>query len=229
VRSIVLEDEAGGEEELEAASFLSSAPLTETIEMMVPPAPDRVLAACQSLRYLNHIAVNLKVRGAVFPDNWIYIHSEDVRAARIANYRNFSEAMAGGDEFSPLTIEYFALPHEPAWHRSDDELVSMAREDLTGMRIVEPSDIASAFVVRSEKAYPVIEIGHEEPVLTIKSWLDEFDNIVPIGRCGLFRYNNQDHAIATGLVAARRLLGLGPGDPWAVNIDAEYIEGGEVR
>jgi protoporphyrinogen oxidase len=224
-----VQDEAGVDEEVEAVHFLSSAPLTDTIEMMVPPAPDRVLAACRALRYLNHIAVNLKVRGPVFPDNWIYIHSEDVRAARIANYRNFSEAMAGGDEFSPLTVEYFALPEEPTWHRSPDELVSIAREDLARMKIVAPADIASAFVVRSEKAYPVIEIGYEQPVLTIKSWLDEFDNIVPIGRCGLFRYNNQDHAIATGLAAARRSLGLGQADPWAINIDAEYLESGEAR
>ncbi len=45
----------------------------------------------------------------------------------------------------------------------------------------------------------------------------------------MFKYNNQDHAIATGLLAARTALGTGNFDPWLVNIDAEYHEGGEAR
>jgi hypothetical protein len=32
----------------------------------------------------------------------------EVALARIANYRNFSPAMAGTDDLSPLTVEYFA-------------------------------------------------------------------------------------------------------------------------
>jgi hypothetical protein len=58
----------------------------------------------------------------------------------------------------------------------------------------------------------------------VKSWLDDFENLLPIGRSGMFKYNNQDHAIATGLLAARSALGLGKFDPWLVNIDAEYLE-----
>jgi hypothetical protein len=52
---------------------------------------------------------------------------------------------------------------------------------------------------------------------------------MPIGRSGMFKYNNQDHAIATGLLAARTVMGTGKFDPWLVNIDAEYHEGGEAR
>jgi hypothetical protein len=69
-------------------------------------------------------------------------------------------------------------------------------------------------------------MGSQQRVDTIKSWLDRLENFLPIGRCGLFKYNNQDHAIATGLLAARTVLGFGKFDPWLVNIDAEYHEGG---
>ena len=44
----------------------------------------------------------------------------------------------------------------------------------------------------------------------------------------MFKYNNQDHAMATGLLAARTTLGLKRFDPWRVNIDAEYQETGPV-
>jgi UDP-galactopyranose mutase len=79
-------------------------------------------------------------------------------------------------------------------------------------------------VVRSEKAYPVMELGYEQHISIIKSWLKRFTNLLPIGRSGMFKYNNQDHAIATGLLAARMALGIAKCDPWLVNIDAEYLE-----
>jgi protoporphyrinogen oxidase len=86
----------------------------------------------------------------------------------------------------------------------------------------------SAFVVRSEKAYPVIERGFREKIDTIKAYLDQFENLLPIGRSGMFKYNNQDHAMATGLYATRTALGIGRFDPWLVNIDGIYHEGGQI-
>ena len=56
--------------------------------------------------------------------------------------------------------------------------------------------------------------------------IDQFENLLPIGRAGMFKYNNQDHAMATGLLAARTAIGLKKFDPWRVNIDAEYHESG---
>lgn len=40
----------------------------------------------------------------------------------------------------------------------------------------------------------------------------------------MFKYNNQDHAMATGLLAVRTALGIAKYDPWMVNIDGEYHE-----
>jgi hypothetical protein len=59
---------------------------------------------------------------------------------------------------------------------------------------------------------------------TIKAWLDGFENLTPIGRSVMFKYNHQDHAIYTGLLAARRALGLGRYDPWLINNNVEYHE-----
>lgn len=216
-------------ERIEARHFLSSAPLTELLEMMVPPPPPDVLRACRALRYRHHIGVNLEVRGTPFPDNWIYVHSPEVRMARIANYRTFSPAMAAGADVSPLTVEYFASPGDGVWERSDEALIDLAVAELSRMDLTRPADIRDGFVVRSEKAYPIIEQGYERHIATIRGWLAAFENLLPIGRSGMFKYNNQDHAMATGLLAARTVLGLGRFDPWNVNIDAEYHEAAAVR
>ena len=220
---------AGGEErDVTGDFYLCSAPLTEMLEMMDPPPPQDVLTASRSLRYRNHIGVKLDVRGVPFPDNWIYVHAPEVKAARITNYRNFSAAMATERDISPLTLEYFCFPGDDVWEMSERELVALATEELARLGIVAPDRVIGGFIVRSEKAYPVIEKGYEQHVACVRRWLTTFTNLLPIGRSGMFKYNNQDHAIATGLLAARTALGLGKFDPWNVNIDGEYHEAGEA-
>ena len=180
--------------------------------------------AAHALRYRTHIGVNLLVEGSPFPDNWIYVHSSDVAVARIANYRNFSSAMAATPDVSPLTVEYFATPGDVLSLSSDEALIARAVDELCRLRILERDAVKDAFVVRSDKAYPSLEIGHQGHVAILKEWLDQFENLLPIGRSGMFKYNNQDHAMATGLFASRTALGIAKLDPWRVNIDAEYLE-----
>jgi protoporphyrinogen oxidase len=208
--------------------YLSSAPVTELVRQLDPPAPPEVLAAARSLRYRNHIGVNLVVTGAApFADNWIYVHSPDVKMARISSYRNFSRGMAAPGDSHPLTVEYFCFPDDDIWTSSDADLIGRAIAELAAMGITAAPD-CSAFVVRSEKAYPVIERGFRDKIDTIKAYLDQFENLLPIGRSGMFKYNNQDHAMATGLYATRTALGKGRFDPWLVNIDGIYHEGSQI-
>ncbi|MGZ4387339.1 MAG: FAD-dependent oxidoreductase, partial [Gaiellaceae bacterium] len=214
---------------VEAPLFLSSAPLTELIRFFDPPPPPAVLAACSALRYRHHVAVDLEVEGNPFPDNWIYVHSPEFRLARIANYRNFSPEMASAENRSPLTVEYFSFPGDGIWEAPDDELVALATRELQGMKILDPDSVLRSFVVRNERAYPVIERGYDRHIDVIRGWLAGFDNLLPIGRSGMFKYNNQDHAIATGVLAARTILGNGDFDPWLVNIDADYQESAPAR
>ena len=209
--------------------YLSSAPLTELLDQFDPPPPDDVQRAAKGLAYRNHISVQLLAEGeAPFPDNWIYLHSPEVKMARVCSYRNFSAAMAAGPNTHPLTAEYFCFADDWLWKASDAELVDLARREIAAMKLLAGAAIVDAFVVRSPRAYPVIEAGYSEKVATIKAWLDQFENFLPIGRSGMFKYNNQDHAMATGLLAARKALGLGDFDPWRVNIDGVYQEGGEA-
>lgn len=219
-------ESGSGSYETEGRFFLVSAPLTDLVKMVEPEAPEAVLRAARALRYREHIGVNLVVEGQPFPDNWIYVHSAEVALARIANYRNFSPAMAGSDRLSPLTVEYFASPGDEFSNASDAAMMARAVNELCCLGLIEREQVIGSFVVRSDKAYPLMEIGHQAHVATIKAWLDQFENLLPIGRAGMFKYNNQDHAMATGLLAARTAIGLKRFDPWCVNIDAEYHESG---
>ena len=79
--------------------------------------------------------------------------------------------------------------------------------ELSLLGLIERDQVAGSFVVRSDKAYPLMEIGHQTHVATIKAWLDQFENLLPIGRAGMFKYNNQDHAMATGLAGRAHRAG----------------------
>jgi protoporphyrinogen oxidase len=220
--------QGGNEVEVEADNFFSSMPLTDLIDIISPAPPQVIMDACAKLRYRDHMSVQLKYAGHPFPDNWIYVHAREVGMARICDYRNFSRQMTSDDNISPLTVEYFTFKEGPLWGKPDDELIAMAAKEMETMNVASANNVVNGYVVRSEKAYPLIELGYDNHVETLKSWLSNIANLTPIGRAGMFKYNNQDHAIATGMLAARNAMGIGKFDPWKVNIDAEYHEGGKI-
>ena len=66
----------------------------------------------------------------------------------------------------------------------------------------------------------------EKLVEEIRNYLSQFMNLSIIGRSGMFKYNNQDHAIATGLYAARNVIaGKNLIDIWKINSEGIYQEG----
>ena len=217
-----------GRYEVEGGFFLTSNPLTDLIDTMQPHLPPKVLRALSRVA-ISRARWRQSVEGCPFPDHWIYVHSPEVTAARIANYRNFSPDMAAADNVSPLTVEYFSSPGDQFSLATDDALIARAVSELAQIGLIAPDQFHDGFVLRSENAYPVMRTGHQAHVAIIREWLQQFENLLPIGRSGMFKYNNQDHAMATGLLAARTSLGVAQFDPWSVNIDAEYAEAGKAN
>ena len=207
---------------ISADHILFSNPLLNFIKFYNPTVPSNVLTSANKLEYRNHISVHITVDKKLFDDNWIYIHSPDLKMARIADFTNFSDAMSKDGEY-PLTLEYFCFSDEKIWNQDNSEIIEFALDELKKI-FTQEFNVIHSDVTRNPKAYPVIKTGYEEDINVIKDWLATKDNITAIGRSGMFKYNNQDHAMATGLYAVRTLLGEGNFDPWSVNVDGEYHE-----
>ena len=220
--TVSFQDNQGNQKSVETKNIFFSNPLLEFIKIFDHNIPQNVLNAAKSLRYRNHISVHVTVDKKLFDDNWIYIHSPDVKMARIADFTNFSNHMSNEGSY-PITIEYFCFEHEELWNQNNNYLIDFALKELRSIFSNQFNVIHTA-VSRSSKAYPVIETGYQEHITVIKDWLSTLSNITAIGRSGMFKYNNQDHAMATGLYAARTLMGKGNFDPWEVNVDGEYQE-----
>ncbi len=84
-------------------------------------------------------------------------------------------------------------------------------------------------VVRQPKAYPVYDDDYADARANHSraNWRQSFPTLHLVGRNGMHKYNNQDHAMMTAMLSAENILaGRRVYDVWQVNQDAEYHESG---
>ena len=139
--------------EMSGEHFISSMPIDELIIRLDPPASPAVLQAARQLSYRAFVIVGLIVEQAdLFPDNWIYVHSPEVRVGRIQNFKNWSAAMVPDPSRTSLGMEYFCTEGDDTWTMSDAELILLASRELTGLRLGNIRDVMDGVVFRQPKA-----------------------------------------------------------------------------
>ncbi|MBC7256115.1 MAG: NAD(P)/FAD-dependent oxidoreductase [Chloroflexi bacterium] len=206
------------------ASVISSMPLGELVQCLDPPPPEEILTSARALRHRAFLLVGLILEGRdLFPDNWIYVHSPEVTVGRIQNFRNWSEALVPSAEHTSLGMEYFCDEGDALWRQPDEALIALATQELQQLRLADGSRVMDGVVIRQPRAYPIYDAGYRAHVARLRDYLAGFRNVQAIGRNGMHRYNNLDHAMLTGLLAARNVLG-GHYDIWSVNAEAIYGE-----
>ena len=73
-------------------------------------------------------------------------------------------------------------------------------------------------------AYPIIETGYADKINKIRIWTSKIKNFIPIGRTGMFKYNNQDHSILMGLMVEKKITEDKEINLWDINTDYEFQE-----
>jgi hypothetical protein len=218
----------GKVEQVAGTDFISSAPVTEFIKKLNPPPPPPVVEAANQLYYRDFLTVCLIVKkDHLFDDNWIYIHDPNVKVGRIQNFKNWSPAMVPDPGMSSLGLEYFCNEGDELWTAADADLVALGKVELEKIGLAQASDVVDGVVYRVEKSYPVYDSNYRQHLDVIHAYIDGLENFQTIGRNGLHRYNNQDHAMLTGMYAVRNLLFNENHNLWVVNAEQEYHE--EIR
>ncbi len=221
----------GGTETHEAEHVVSSAAMREMIGSLEPPPAPEVAVAARALRYRDFLTVALIVRDrGVFHDNWIYIHDASVRVGRIQNFNSWSPEMVPEPGLACYGMEYFCTEGDGMWERPDAELVALARRELAALGLAAESDVGDGCVVRQRKAYPVYDADYGRHVDVIRGEVaTRYPGLHLVGRNGMHKYNNQDHAMMTAMLTVENIVaGEERYDVWAVNQDAEYHEAGEA-
>jgi hypothetical protein len=110
----------------------------------------------------------------------------------------------------------------------DEQVVSLAKEELGRIGLIDPTKVVDGVKVLVPKAYPMYDSNFEAAVATIETYLKRFENLQTCGRNGLHRYNNQDHSMWTAILATLNIVDGAHHDVWSVNTEAEYLEEGEL-
>ena len=230
---VMYHDQAGEAHKMNATHVISSAPLREMVLNYLRPlvSPPSLIAA-NELHYRDFLIVVLMLKDRnQFSDNWIYIHDKQVDVARIQNFKSWSPDMVPDQSMCCYGLEYFCFKDDKLWSASDADLIAKATNEITRIGLANREDIVDGYVVRQPKAYPVYDKKYQANVDVIYKDLEsKFPTLYLVGRNGMHKYNNQDHAMMTAMLTVNNIIaGKREFDVWQVNQDAEYIETGKTN
>jgi protoporphyrinogen oxidase len=218
--------------------FISTLPVRDLIAFLSPER-EQISTIAQELPYRDFITVGLLVRrmqcrggrgrelpgNGMPPDNWIYIQEPDVRIGRLQVFNNWSPALVADPNFIWLGLEYFCNAGDDLWSMNDGRFIDFAAAELEKIGLIDRQDVIDGTLVRVPKAYPAY-FGAYGEFEKLRTYMDLFSNLYPIGRNGMHRYNNQDHSMlaANGAVTSMVNGGAGKSKIWRINSEDEYHE-----
>ncbi len=230
-------DERTGEvHHYEGDWFFSTMPMRELIQSLDCEVPASVREVSEGLVYRDFITVGLLVDdleiresgkngGGRVKDNWIYIQEPDVKVGRLQIFNNWSPYMVSDPTKSWVGLEYFCNEGDELWELSDEELKTLASEELERIEIIDGSKVRDAVVIRMPKTYPAY-FGTYPRFDELRAWVDDIENLFLVGRNGMHKYNNQDHSMLTAIMAVENILEgrTDKSNLWQVNTEEEYHE-----
>ena len=214
----------GGRRVLAAGHLVSTIPIRELVEAFAPALPPAATEAAAGLRHRDFLVVALVLAGPdPFPDNWLYLHDPEVVAGRAQNFRAWSPDLVPDPAAACVGMEYFCSQGDALWSAPDEALAAQAVDDLGRLGLGPAPRVRAAHGVRVRDAYPIYDDGWRGKVAAIRAALASAPNLQLAGRSGMHAYDNMDHAMLTGLLAARNVLGEAH-DLWAVSAEETYGE-----
>lgn len=132
--------------------------------------------------------------------------------------------MTDNPKRTSLGLEYFCTEGDDLWEMNDVDLIDFALEELEKIGIVSRKHLINGFVVRRNNVYPVYSLDYQESLDVIQEYLSRFKNLQTMGRAGLFRYDNSDHAMLSGIGAAKNYMNKTAYNLWSQGPQQEYLE-----
>jgi protoporphyrinogen oxidase len=208
--------------------IISSMPLSLMVARL-PEVPENIKQAANSLKFRNTIIVYLNVQAKdLFPDNWLYVHSADLRMGRLTNFRNWIPQINGKEQSTICALEYWCYDEDDFWKWDDAKLIALGKEELRKTGLIGNAEISDGSVYRIHRCYPVYGTGYKETLKPVEDYVSSIENLHVIGRYGAFKYNNQDHSILMGLLAAENILKGTKHNLWEINTDYDSYQESSV-
>ena len=224
-------DAQGREILLPCSHCISSMPLRDLIRQLGDGVPEPVRQVAEGLVYRDFMTVGVLSKrlgntrdGQPLQDNWIYVQEPDVFVGRIQLFHNWSPWLVADKSKFWLGMEYFASEGDQLWTMPDEEFTALAVRELVKLGFVRAEDVEDTVLLRVPKAYPAY-FGSYGRVGEIQTFLDGIENLYPVGRNGMHRYNNMDHSMLSAMRTVDCISGHGEKSAiWKINAEQEYHE-----
>ena len=212
--------------EIPVHRLVSSIPIGLFINLLDPPAPEKIIAAANKLKFRSQVYLFVTInKKRLTKDQWIYFPSLGFPIGRISEMKNFSDKMAPPDKTS-LFVEFFCWEGDDIWKMSKGRLFEITIKNLEKIGLLKRSNVINYYYFKKEYVYPVYDLQYKKNLKVIQNYLDEFSNLIYIGRPGRFKYTNQDHSLEMGILAARSIITKKRLNVENVGAEKEYFEKG---
>jgi protoporphyrinogen oxidase len=217
------------ETEFEFDHLISTMPI-DTFYNTFKNSTNKILNALSHLTFRNTIVVYVKVPNEnIFIDQWLYIQDKDIQSGRITNFNNWVPEIINNQNGTILALEYWCYENDIIWSCKDEFLYNIVKNDLLNCKFIKSKDeILDFHKIKINKCYPVYKDNYKDYLEVIKDFSNTFENIQLIGRYGSFKYNNQDHSILMGYLAAKNIENNENNNIWDINTDYEYHESSSI-
>jgi protoporphyrinogen oxidase len=214
-----------GDEKVELFDeIISTMPFTDLVGQLAD-LPKEIAHLSAKLKYRNTVMVYLNVESVdLFEDNWLYVHSADLQMGRVTNFRNWIPELYGKNKTSILALEYWCYDEDDFWNLSDEEYIRLAKEEIQKAGLVKGQPIHDGYVYKIHRSYPTYHKGYKKDLQPIEEYLQAITGLQCIGRYGAFKYNNQDHSLLMGILAAENIIDNAKHNLWTVNTDYDAYQ-----
>jgi protoporphyrinogen oxidase len=181
---------------LDADYVISTIPLNSIIKKI--NAPDYVAEAGNNLKYKDtNIIYFILNKERAIKENWIFFPEKKFLFNRISEQKSFSSYTSPKDK-TALMVE--------TTKTVNGETLDKIKEQLIKLKIIKENEIEEVFFKTLKNAYPLYYRGYRRNINIILSYLDKIENLITIGRQGLFNYNNMDQCWDMGRKAAEHII-----------------------
>ena len=204
--------------------IISSMPLTLLVQRL-DGTPQALLDHINALKFRNTTLVFLNVDASdLFPDNWIYVHDPSLQFGRITNFRNWTPQINNNETTSILALEYWSYDEDPMWQADDETLIALGKKEIKQTGLIGNAAILEGKAIKIRRCYPVYNKDYKDHLKPVEAYLSSIDGLSVIGRYGAFKYNNQDHSILMGILAAEKITQNADHSLWEINTNYDTYQ-----
>jgi protoporphyrinogen oxidase len=158
------------------------------------------------LKYLSMVCYNVAVKGKPLRDyQWTYFADRKTTINRVTICTEFNPNNAPPG-YSCVNVEITCFEGDRIWQKPE-AMLSVVKKDLVASQFLRSKDqIGEIWMERVPNTYPIYDLNYRKNLLTAMGKLSYYKNLLPLGRCGTFWYNNMDHSMKMSMDYAEHIL-----------------------